>query len=263
MKATSKLAQTLSAGRFALLAECLPPRSADPDAVKKVAAALPRVLDAVVVAESQGDVRSSPLACAALLSAEKVECVLSLVTRDRNRIALESDVLGAAALGVQGFLCMTGVHQALGLSPKAAGAYDIDSVQLAQAITQMAEAGIGFGGDKLGRTPSLFALTVAHPALRPLALNLVGLAKKAAAGARAVLTDAVTDLPAFEQWMDAVRKTGLDEKIAIIASVKLDTATAVSLAQKLKSVPGVRGIHILSGGRESDVSGFLSSTGLA
>jgi methylenetetrahydrofolate reductase (NADPH) len=232
--------------------------------VRKLAAAFPRVLDAVVVAESRDDVRSSPLACAALLAAEKVECVLSLVTRDKNRVALESDVLGAAALGVQGFLCMTGVHQALGLARQAAGAYDLDSVQLAQAITQMAESGVGFGGDKLGAPPALFALTVAHPALRPLALNLMGLRKKASAGARAALTDAVTDVHAFEQWMEAVRAAGIHEKIAIIASVKPDkTAATAELARKLKSVPGVRGIHILSGGCESVVSELISSAGLA
>ena len=130
MKAMNKLAEKLSSGKMALTAACLPPHDADAASVKKLAGYFPAVLDGVVVADNPGKVRGSALACAALLAAEKVEPMLSLITRDRNRIALESDVLGAASLGIKNFLCLTGAHQSLGAGPQAAGAFDIDSKRL-------------------------------------------------------------------------------------------------------------------------------------
>ena len=113
MKATNKLAEKLGSGKLALTAACLPPHDADAASVKKLAGYFPATLDGVIVADNPSKVRGSALACAALLAAEKVEPMLSLITRDRNRIALESDVLGATALGIRNFLCLTGAHQSL------------------------------------------------------------------------------------------------------------------------------------------------------
>jgi methylenetetrahydrofolate reductase (NADPH) len=299
MNQTSRLAQTLGSGKRALLAQCLPPRGADAGAVKQLATKFPRSVDAVVVADNRDQVRSSALACAALLAMAGVEPILSMVTRDRNRIALESDVLGAAALGIKGFLCVSGVHQSLGANPEAAGAYDIDSIQLAQSISRMASQGVGFSGQKLETAPEAFVLAAAHPHLQPIELNLIALKKKVAAGAKALVTDAVFDMKAFEVWMNAVRAGGIDKQVAIVASVmplanersaqelrssgaygpigdaivaRLRTAAdaakegfsiATDTAQQLKGVPGVRGINILSEGNETVAAELIAAAGLA
>jgi methylenetetrahydrofolate reductase (NADPH) len=213
--------------------------------------------------------------------------VLSMVTRDRNRIALEADALGAAALGISGILCLSGDHQSLGLCAQAAGANDIDSIQFTQALKNMVVNGIGFNGGKLNSKPRLLVGAIAHPYLRPVELNLLRLKKKIAAGADFLLTQAIFDLEGFTHWMDAVRAAGLDKHAAIIPSVlpltsvekaktlqrrktygpigddtidriskstdpvKEGVAMASQMAAQLKRAPGVRGIHILSGGCES------------
>jgi methylenetetrahydrofolate reductase (NADPH) len=271
MRATTKLAQALRGKRPALTAECRPPRGSDASAVRKLGAALGSTVDAVVVGDNHAESTGSALACAALLAADKLEPVLPLLTRDRNRVALESDVLGAAALGIQSFLCMSGTHQALGACPQAAGAYDIDSTQLTQALKRMSDEGVGFAGDKLGAAPDLFIGATAHPSVEPVELSLLALRKKLAAGAQAVWTDAIFNVAGFEQWMQAVRAAGLADQVAIIASVLPVTSTEQAeevrrrgagevkvgvgpcgeLARKLVAVPGVRGIHFLTGGQEA------------
>lgn len=298
-KTELKLSETLSAGRLALTAECQPPRSADAGAIRKLLAQLPASLDAVVVADNPEGPAGSALACAAILAAEKREPVLSLVTRDRNRVALESEVLGAAALGVRSFLCMSGDHQSKGSSPQAAGAYDIDSIQLLQAIKTMSEKGLGLDGGKLEGTLDCSLGAVVAPGLRPMELNLLRLRKKIQAGATFLLTHAVFDLPAFTQWLEAVRAAGLDKQVAIIASVmplpsverakelqakgtygtipdsviarlqkaanpaKEGVTIAAEAAKSLKSLSGVRGIHILSGSSEGAVAQIITEAGLA
>jgi len=248
MRATTKLTRTLGSGQQALTVECLPPRGAAPEDTKRLASYFPPTVDAVVVADNHEEVRSSALACAAILAGEKTETLLSMVTRDRNRIALESDVLGAAALGVHGVLCLSGLHQSLGASRKAASAYDLDACQLALSLARMADEGLGFSGDKLDPAPNLFVAATAHPYLNPIELSLLGVRKKMAAGAQALFTDAVTDLAAFNTWMTAVCAAGYDKQVAIIASVR---PSQLNLVAQLKRIEGVRGIHILSGGQES------------
>jgi methylenetetrahydrofolate reductase (NADPH) len=299
MTAKTKLAETLSAGRPALTAECLPPHGADPGVVKKLAAAFPASLDAVVVADNPDGPAGSALACAAILAAENREPVLSIITRDRNRVAIESEILGAATLGVRAFLCLTGDHQSKGNSPQAAGVYDIDSIQLTQALKAMSESGACLNGRKLDAALQCHIGAAAHPYLRPMELNIIRLRKKIQAGAAFLLTQAVFDLAGFTEWMDAVRAAGLDKKAAIIASVlplasvekarelqakgtygpvpdaviariakapdaaKEGIAIAAEIAKKLKTVAGVRGIHILSGGCESAVARVIAEAGLA
>jgi methylenetetrahydrofolate reductase (NADPH) len=257
----SKLAQALSSGRLAVTAECQPPASADAAAVKKLAAALPASLDAVVVADNCGEIHSSSLACAAILAGEGRQTVLSMVTRDRNRIALQSDALGAAALGIRAVLCLTGDHQSLGVCPQAAGVHDIDSIQFAQALNRMRREGLGFNDRKLDPLPEWLVGAAAHPYLEPLELNLLRLKKKVAAGVDFVVTQAVTDLTSFTRWMDAVREAGLDTQVAILAGV--DAAGGGGMAARLKSVPGVRGIHVFSGGCESLIATVIQEAGLA
>ena len=249
----TKLAQALASGRLAITAECQPPRSGDAAAIRKLSAALPPSLDAVVVADNPDGIRGSALACAAILTAEGHATVLSMVTRDRNRIALQSDAMGAAALGVDGILCLSGDHPSLGACPQAAGVYDIDSVQFVQALDRMRREGPNLSGCLVG--------AAAHPYLEPLELNLLRLKKKAAAGADFVVTQEVIDLAGFARWMDAVREAGLDQRIPIIAGVP--AAGGGEMAAQLKSVPGVRGIHIFSGGCEALAAGVIQQAGLA
>jgi len=219
MRATSKLSEKLGSGKLALTAACLPPHHSDAASIKKLAACFPAAVDSVVVADNPSKVRGSALACAALLAAEKLEPMLSLITRDRNRIALESDVLGASALGVKNFLCLTGAHQSLGASAQAAGAFDIDSLQLCQALAKMASQGLDFDGNKLSVTPNFGIAASVHPYLRPMELSLLQTKKKIAAGAEVLLTDPIFDLAGFEEWMKAIRAEGLEKKVAIVASV--------------------------------------------
>jgi methylenetetrahydrofolate reductase (NADPH) len=286
----SRLRQTLASSRLALTAECLPPQGGGAGAVKRLSAVLPARLDAVVVADNPGEIHSSALACAAMLAAEGRPSVLSMVTRDRNRIALESDAQGAAALGVEAILCLSGDHQSLGACPQAASVYDIDSIQLTQALKRMMHS---------GPLPEVLIGAAAHPYQQPTELSVLRLRKKIAAGADFLLTQAVFDLPGFTKWMDAVRAAGLDRQVAILASVlvpasledakvldrrrtygplgetviarlsgasdsaKEGVAIAAEMASRLKAIPGVRGIHILSGGCESLAAAVMQEAGLA
>ena len=145
MTATTNLAEALQAGtkKSVLTVECLPPGGPDPQAVEKLAESLPQTADAIVVADNPDEARGSALACAAILARAGRQPVLSIATRDRNRIALESDVLGAASLGVRIILCLSGDHQSLGICPPAAGAYDIDSIQLGDGPTPRERAAPG------------------------------------------------------------------------------------------------------------------------
>ena len=161
---------------------------------------------AIVVADNPDEIHGSALACAALLTRDGREAVLTMTTRDRNRIALESDALGASALGISGILCLSGNHQSLGACPQAASANDLDSTQLTQNVKRL-------------ELPETLVGAVAHPYQQPLGLNLLRLKKKIAAGADFLLTQPVFDVAAFTLWMDAVREAGLDQKTAIIASV--------------------------------------------
>ena len=299
MRATSRLSEKLGSGKLALTAACLPPHGSDAASIKKLAAYFPAAIDSVVVADNPSKVRGSALACAALLAGEKVEPMLSLITRDRNRIALEADVLGASALGVKNFLCLTGAHQSLGASPQAAGAFDIDSVQLCQALAKMTSQGVDFDGNKLSSTPNFGIAASVHPFVRPLELSILQTKKKIMAGAEVLLTDPVFDVTGFEEWMKAVRAAGLDKQAAIVASVlplasvaqaeflkarsgfapipesviaRLKAASDVvvagialvaEIAAKVKTIQGVRGIHILSDGCEPMVAKIIEEARLA
>lgn len=299
MKATNKLAEKLGSGKLALTAACLPPHDSDAASVKKLAGYFPASLDGVVVADNPSKVRGSALACAALLAAEKLETMLSLITRDRNRVALESDVLGASALGIKNFLCLSGAHQTLGACTQAAGAFDIDSTQLCQALAKMATQGVDFDGNKLPCAPNFGIAAAVHPYLRPIELSILQVKKKIAAGAQVLLTDPIFDVAGFEQWMQALCAAGLDKKAAIVASVlplqsvaqaellkarsgfapigddvvsrlkgASDTAEAgiaivSEIAGKVKTIAGVRGIHILSDGCEQSVAKIIQEARLA
>jgi methylenetetrahydrofolate reductase (NADPH) len=286
MDTGSRLAAALQAGRLALLAECLPPRGADGGALKKAASLLPEFLDAVVVPDGGSEVRVSALAGALALAKEGREPVLSLATRDRNRIALYSDVLGAAALEIVNVLCLSGDHQTRGACPEAAGVFDVDSVQLLLGLRNMRDEQAAVPGEPPEAKPSLFLGAMAHPGLRPLALSIIDLRKKVEAGAQFLLTPPVFDIDAFREWMQAARDSGIHQRCHLIVSVKPlrsaeeaeemrvsqrgisipdeliarlakaddpsreGVAVCGEIAGQMKSVEGVRGIQVACGGRE-------------
>jgi methylenetetrahydrofolate reductase (NADPH) len=256
-------------------------------------------LDAVVVADNPDRIRGSALSTAAMLAKEKrFSVVLSMATRDRNRIGLISDALGAAALNISAILCMSGNHQSLGVCPQAAAANDIDSIQFAQAMKKMILHGSGLNGQQLQPSLELQIGVTAHPYMRPMELNLLRLKKKIAVGADFLFTQAVFDLEGFMEWLEAVRVAELDKRTAIIPSVLPLTGVenaqelqrcqtygpigdgivarigkaedpareglmiAAETARQLKELPGVRGIHILSGGCESLATEVIQLAGL-
>jgi methylenetetrahydrofolate reductase (NADPH) len=282
----SKFSQALTSGRLVLTAECVPPRMATSKEIKDLSNALAPSLDAIVVADNPDDVYGSALACAGMLAQEGRTSILSMVTRDRNRVALQSDAMGAYSLGVSGILCLSGNHQSMGVCREAAGACDIDSIQLTKMLKNL-------------ELPEMALGEVAHPYQTPLELNIIRLKKKVAAGADFVMTEPVFDLAGFETWMEAVRQAGLDKQTAIIASilpvtsadqahflqdrktygpidedlidlltngadaVKIGLEKAAEIASKVKAVPGVRGIHILCGGNEAVSTDLIAAAKLA
>ena len=284
----NKLAKALNSGRLVVTAECLPPRGSDPGAIRTLASVLPPELDAVVVADNPDRIRGSAFSSAIILSKEtRASIILTMATRDRNRIALMSDALGAAALNIAAILCVTGNHQSLGVCPQASAANDFDSVQFTQAMKKIVLYGSGLNGKELEPQLNLQIGATAHPYMRPMELNLLRLRKKIVVGADFLLTQAVFNLSGFSEWLDAVRAAGLDKRTAIIPSVlplcsveqaqKLQryptygpiddsvidrmakaadpasegVAIAAEIAGSLKDMPGVRGIHVLCGGCES------------
>lgn len=297
MGAGTRLADALRSGRLVLTAECVPPPGADGAAVRELAASLPPALDAVVVTDNREEISASALACSSILAAAGIEPILTISTRDRNRIALQSDVLGAAMLGVTNVLCLSGDHQSLGVCPEAAGAFDVDSTQLVQALTMMRDEGVLLGNKPLESRPPLFVGAVAHPYLRPLELALIGLRKKVEAGAEFLLTQPVFDAAGFADWMSAVRQAGLHERTHIIASVRPLTSAehaeelrarhnsasipdeviarlcdssepsregiriCAEIAARVRDVEGVRGLHILSGEADGAVAEVVRQAG--
>lgn len=284
----NKLAQAFHSGRLVVTAACLPPRGSDAEAVKTLASLLPPALDAVVVADNPDRIRGSALSSAILLSRElNSSVILSMATRDRNRIALMSDALGAAALNVAGILCVTGNHQSLSICAQASAANDLDSVQFTQAMKKMILYGSGMNGKEVEPKLNLQIGATAHPYMRPMELNLLRLKKKIVVGADFLMTQAIFDLDGFSEWMGAIRSADLDKRTAIIPSVLIlnseekarelqqcqtygpisDTvvariagaadpaaegvALAAEIAGQLKDMTGVRGINLLCGGCES------------
>ena len=220
MKTDSRLKRVLEKGHFAVTAECGPPKGADPKVIKSKGKILKGFADSVNVTDNQtGVVRLSSFAACVLLKKEGLDPVLQMTTRDRNRIALQSDILGASALGIRNVLCLSGDHQSFGNQPQAKGVFDVDSVQLIQLVRQMRDNGVVLGGDKLSEPPRLFIGAVANPFADPFTYRAVRLGKKTAAGAEFIQTQCIYNLTRFREWMDKVRDLGLDEKTYILGGI--------------------------------------------
>ena len=221
MNTTSNLQRVLNEGKFAVTAECGPPKSADPEVILSKGAILKGCVDAVNVTDNQtAIVRMCSLAACALLTSIGLEPVLQMVARDRNRIALQSDILGASALGIRNMLCLSGDHQKFGNMKEGKNVYDLDSIQLIQTADNMCEKGVFLGEDEpMPAPPKMFIGAAANPFADPFEFRALRLAKKVAAGAKFVQTQCIFDMAKFKKWMKIVRDMGLTEKVYILGGV--------------------------------------------
>ena len=301
MKGESRLEKVLQGGSFAVTAECGPPKGADPEAIRKKGGILKGFVDSVNVTDNQtGVVRLSSLAACAILLQDGLDPILQMVTRDRNRIALQSDILGASALGIRNILCLSGDHQSFGNQPQAKGVFDIDSMQLIQLVRQMRDAGVILGGEKLTEPPHLFVGAVENPFADPLSYRVLRLEKKVAAGAEFIQTQSIYNLGRFKEWMKEVMDRDIQERVSILGGItplkSARMAAYVSdqvagmdipeeIIKRMKSVPadkqreegikiavetmralkemkGIRGVHIMAIEWEEAVPQLVEEAGL-
>jgi methylenetetrahydrofolate reductase (NADPH) len=220
-KSGSNLEKILRAGHFAVTGELGPPQSADGSVIREKANHLKGVTDAVNITDNQtAIVRMSSIASAVLAMQEGLEPIVQMTCRDRNRLAIQADLLGAQALGVRNLLCLTGDHQSFGNHPTAKNVHDLDSVQLIQMVKAMRdESKFQCGDDIKGECPHLFIGAAANPFGDPFEFRPYRLAKKAVAGADFIQTQLIYDLPRFREYMKKVVDLGLHEKVYILAGV--------------------------------------------
>ncbi len=203
-----------------MTAECGPPKGADPEEVLKKAELLRGKVDAINVTDNQtAIVRMSSLAACSLLRSSGLDPVLQVVVRDRNRIALQSDILGASAIGIRNVLCLSGDHQGFGNQPQAVGVFDLDSIQFVNVVKSMRDEGTILGGEPLSKGPDMFIGAAANPFADPLKFRVVRLAKKIKAGADFIQTQCIYNLSRFEEWMTMARDRGLTEEAFILGGV--------------------------------------------
>jgi methylenetetrahydrofolate reductase (NADPH) len=294
----SLLAKKIEEGDFIVTAEYLAGTNIESDPVAK--SQLSGVLAVNVADNPYGPIISS-LASAIKLKQAGIEPVYQIVTRDRNRIALQSDILGAASFGIKNILCLSGYHQSITEIPESANVYDIDSIQLLALVTKMNDEQVLLSGAAIGGNFSMLAGAVANPYLRPLELNIMRLTKKIKAGAKFIQTQGVFNTTDFHEWLNAAYQEGLTEKAAFIAGIyplesydeaiallkkhtdfyipeshinsikdaggpaeqkKRGIAICVETINKIKEMKGLSGIHIISGGKEDIINEIISQAGL-
>ena len=220
MKSESNLKRVLDAGHFSVTAECGPPRGADPDVVRKKAAFVKDNVDACNVTDNQTSVvRMSSLAGCILIKELGIDPLIQMVVRDRNRIALQSDLLGASALGVRNLLCLSGDHQKFGDDPQAKNVFDIDSMQLIHLAKTMRDEGVFPSGDKLQGVPEFYIGCAVNPFADPFEIRVPRLKLKMEAGADFVQTQCIYNMEKFKMYMEGAKQEGLHEKIKILAGV--------------------------------------------
>jgi methylenetetrahydrofolate reductase (NADPH) len=301
MKTKSNIEKILESGGFVVTSECGPPRGADPEVIRKKGELLKGIVDAINVTDNQTSVvRMSSLASCVILKGMGFDPILQMVCRDRNRIAIQSDILGAAALGINNILCLSGDHQKFGDHPKAKNVFDIDSVQLINTVRILREDGKFIGGEEVKGKPILFIGAAENPFADPFEIRAARLGKKVKAVCQFIQTQCIYNVERFERWMVMVRDRGLHEKCAILAGVTpfksvgmarymknqvpgMDVPDAmiermkavpkekqaeegikicVETIQRLKEVPGVRGVHIMAIEWEEKVSEIAKAAGL-
>jgi methylenetetrahydrofolate reductase (NADPH) len=294
----SRLEAILASGGFAFTSEIAPPASSDAAPIRAQAAAYRGLVDACNVTDgTRALVRMSSLAAAAILIQEGLEPVLQMVSRDRNRIALQADLLGAAALGVRNVLCLAGDPPAAGNEPGAKGVFDLKTEDMIEAFRILRDRGVLRGGDAVESPPKVFIGATADPFQDSKEESFSRLRAKVLAGADFIQTQAVFDLDAFEEWMRLVRKEWLHEKVFILAGViplksakmarflvdhlgaaiprhileRMEKAPhpqaegvsiAVRTIKALQKIEGVRGVHLMPAGWADVLPGLAKEAGL-
>lgn len=239
LRAGGRLERVLRAGLFAVTAELNPPDSADPQAVYDAALVLSEVADAINATDASGaNAHMSSFGVSALLARAGYEAVYQMSCRDRNRIALQGDLLGAAALGVKNVLCLTGDDVTAGDQPQAKRVFDFDSLQLLRTITIMRDEARFLSGRALTSPPRVFLGAAENPFAPPLEWRPQRLAKKIAAGAEFIQTQYIFDVPVFAQFMARVRELGLHQQVYLLAGVGPLRSPKVAEFMRSK-VPGV------------------------
>ena len=300
MKSTGRLEKVLTAGEFAVTAELGPPQNANPEAIKKKAQhCIGNVEGANITDNQTAIVRMSSIAAGAIALSCGVEPIIQMVCRDRNRLAMQADILGAAALGIQNLLCLSGDHQTFGNHPDAKNVYDIDSMQLIAMVKKMRDDKQFQCGDKIKEhEPKLFIGAVANPFADPFEFRVMRLAKKIDAGADFIQTQCIFDMKKFGDWMKMVVDQGLHEKVYILAGLtpvrshralkymknnvagmsipdelitRMESAEdpkeegvkiCVEMIEQIKEMKGVSGIHLMPIGWESITPTILERAGL-
>lgn len=290
MKAGSNLEKVFEAGHFAVTSELGPPKGTSTEAIVKKGEMLKPCVDAINVTDNQtAIVRMSSVAACKLLLDIGADPVMQIVCRDRNRIAIQSDVLGAVALGVRNILCLSGDHQSMGNHPEAKNVYDLDSIQLIYTLNKMREEKKFLCGEDVSGEVPLFLGAAANPYADPFEFRVTRMGKKIKAGADFIQTQPVFDVEKFKKWMQFVRDRGLHEKAHIMAGVipikaagmarymrdnvpgvsvpneivtRIEGAKdakeegvqiCVEIIEQLKEIPGVDGVHIMAVAWESIV----------
>ncbi len=222
----------IQSGGPILVAEIEPPKSGDPAPLRAAAKRFAGKVHAMGVSDNRNGICMSALAASGILAGEGVESILHIVTRDRNRIALIAECLGAQALGVRNILCTSGSHQTLGICPQAKNVYDIDSIHMLEAIAKLGSGGSAVCGESFADAGPFCLGGVAAPFADPLELQLMRLAKKVNAGAKFLITQPVYDMERFQAWWNGVVQRGLQTKAAILAGIQplLDAESARAFA---------------------------------
>lgn len=297
----SKLEKVLKSGQLAVTSECGPPRSSDPKGIIDKGNMIKDHVDSINITDNQTSVtRLCSLAACVHLKQIGLDPVLQMVVRDRNRIALQSDLLGAASFGINNVLCLSGDHQSFGDNPQAQNVFDLDSMQLVQTVRMMRDEGKFLSGDAIKAPPKLFVGAAANPFADPFKIRVPRLAKKIASGAEFIQTQCIYNIPKFEKWMEGVRDRGLEEKIYILAGITpmrslgmakylrravpgmdvpddlIDRLAgvdknkqadegikfAIETIQRLKEVKGVAGFHVMAIEWEEKVPEIVEESGL-
>jgi methylenetetrahydrofolate reductase (NADPH) len=300
-KSEGRLERVLRSGRFAVTAELNPPDSADPQEVYDAALVLSEVCDGINATDASGaHCHMSSVAICALLTRAGYAPILQVSCRDRNRIAIQGDVLGAAAMGVCNVLCLTGDDVSVGDQPQAKRVFDFDSIQLLRTIRIMRDQGMFLNGRKLTVPPRLLLGAAANPFVPPYEWRPLRLAKKIEAGADFIQTQYCFDLPRMRQFMKQVRDMGLHEKVFIIVGVgplRSDKAAefirtrvpgviipdhlvdrlrktpankkreegkriCVEIIEQVREMEGVAGVHVMAYRQEELVAEIIEEAGL-
>lgn len=239
MIAESRLARLLRAGHFVLTGELGPPRGANVEKVREKARHLAGSVDAANITDNQTAMtRMASWAASVIALSEGVEPVYQMTCRDRNRLAMQADILGAWSLGIRNLLCLSGDHQCFGDHPNAKGVFDVDSTQLIGMVKAMRDDGVFLSGAPIDVPPRMFIGAAANPFAEPHEWRVHRLAKKVAAGADFIQTQSIYNMPRFREWLRQAVDMGLTERVYILAGITPMKSLAMARYMKEK-VPGM------------------------